>query len=133
MGLKKNVGGRDRLVRALLAVVLTIVAVRSLRNGKRRTGLLAGVGALGVGFTATSRYRGTNDTASGDATADRTTDAATATGTADESRDEPKADAPGRRSRPSGSLVCASCGEPIRVGQGRGPNDEDEIVHESCA
>lgn len=128
MDLEKNAGGRDRLVRALFAVVLTIVAVRSLRNGKRRTGLLAGVGALGVGFTATSRYRGTNETASGDATADRTTD--TTTG---ESRNEPKADSTRQRSRQSGSLVCASCGEPIRVGQGRGPNDEDEIVHEDCA
>ncbi|PSP44598.1 DUF2892 domain-containing protein, partial [Halobacteriales archaeon QH_10_70_21] len=31
---EKNVGGRDRLVRALLAVVLTVVALSTLGNGK---------------------------------------------------------------------------------------------------
>jgi len=57
-----NVGGRDRLVRALLAVVLTSVAIRSLRSGKRRTGLLAAVGALGFGFNATTCFCGINET-----------------------------------------------------------------------
>jgi len=56
-----NVGGRDRLVRALLAVLLTIVAVSTLRNGKRKTGLLALGGALGFGFNATTCFCGLNE------------------------------------------------------------------------
>lgn len=55
-----NVGGRDRLVRAALAVFLTVVAYRALRRGKRTTGLLAGVGALGFGFNATTCICGLN-------------------------------------------------------------------------
>lgn len=57
-----NVGGRDRLVRALLAAVLTVVAIRALREEKRTTGLLAGVGALGFGFNATTCFCGLNET-----------------------------------------------------------------------
>ncbi len=60
MAPEKNVGGRDRLARALLAVVLTLVAVRSLRSGERRVGALAVVGALGFGFNATTRFCGLN-------------------------------------------------------------------------
>jgi hypothetical protein len=60
MNFDRNVGGRDRLVRAGLAVLLTVVAVRALRRGKRTTGLLAGVGALGVGFNATTCVCGLN-------------------------------------------------------------------------
>jgi len=52
----ENVGGRDRFVRALLA------AVRSLQSGKRKTGLLAVVGALGFGFNATACFCGLNKT-----------------------------------------------------------------------
>jgi hypothetical protein len=58
----QNVGGRDRLARALLAAVLTLVAVRSLRSGKRKAGLLAVVGALGLGFNATTCFCGLNKT-----------------------------------------------------------------------
>jgi hypothetical protein len=57
---QKNVGGRDRQIRALLAVVLSIVAVSRLRNGQRRVGLLAVVGALGFGFNATTCFCGMN-------------------------------------------------------------------------
>jgi len=60
MELDQNVGGRDRLVRAALAALLTIVAVRALRRGKRTTGLLAGIGALGLGFNATTCFCGLN-------------------------------------------------------------------------
>ena len=56
----KNVGGRDRLVRLLLAVVLTIVAISTLKKGKRKTGALALVGALGFGFNATTCFCGLN-------------------------------------------------------------------------
>jgi hypothetical protein len=57
-----NVGGRDRFARTLLAVVLSVVAVRALRRGKKTTGLLAGVGALGFGFNATTCFCGMNKT-----------------------------------------------------------------------
>ncbi|MFC7059059.1 YgaP family membrane protein [Halovenus salina] len=57
-----NVGGRDRIVRALLAAVLTVVAVRTLKGGKRKTGALALVGALGFGFNATTCFCGLNET-----------------------------------------------------------------------
>jgi len=60
MPLDRNVGGRDRLVRTALAVLLTVVAVRALRRGKRTTGLLAGVGALGLGFNVTTCFCGLN-------------------------------------------------------------------------
>jgi hypothetical protein len=56
-----NVGGRDRLVRALLAALLTVVAVSTLRRGKRKTGVLALVGALGFGFNATTCFCGVNE------------------------------------------------------------------------
>jgi len=59
---EKNVGGRDRLVRALLAALLTIVAISTLRKGKRKTGLIALVGALGFGFNATTCFCGMNKT-----------------------------------------------------------------------
>jgi hypothetical protein len=57
---KKNVGGRDRLARALLAAVLTIVSIRALRMGRRATGLLVGIGALGFGFNAVTCFCGVN-------------------------------------------------------------------------
>jgi hypothetical protein len=56
----KNVGGRDRLARALLAVVLTVVAVGALRTGRRGLGLFAGVAALGLGFNAVTCFCGLN-------------------------------------------------------------------------
>ena len=57
---EKNMGGRDRLVRALLAAVLTVVAVNTLRSGRRTTALLALVGALGFGFNVTTCFCGLN-------------------------------------------------------------------------
>jgi hypothetical protein len=57
-----NVGGRDRTIRALLAVVLTIIAVSTLRKGKRTAGMFALVGALGFGFNATTGFCGLNKT-----------------------------------------------------------------------
>lgn len=55
-----NVGGKDRLLRAVFAVVLSIVAVKSLRSGKRSLGALAAVGALGAGFNAVTCFCGLN-------------------------------------------------------------------------
>lgn len=67
---EKNVGGRDRLVRALLAVALTVVAVSTLKKGKRKTGLLALVGAVGFGFNTTTCFCGLNQTLGIDTTSD---------------------------------------------------------------
>lgn len=58
--IERNVGGRDRLARALLAVVLTVAAVTLLRTGKRTPGLLAGVAALSFGFNAITCFCGVN-------------------------------------------------------------------------
>jgi len=57
----KNVGGMDRLLRAVLAAVLSVVAVRALTGGKRKTGLLAGAAALGLGFNAVTCFCGVNE------------------------------------------------------------------------
>ena len=59
---ERNVGGRDRLARALLAALLTIVAITTLRKGERKTGVLALVGAFGFGFNATTCFCGLNKT-----------------------------------------------------------------------
>ncbi|ELY71526.1 YgaP family membrane protein [Natrinema versiforme] len=67
---EQNVGGRDRLVRTLLAAVLTLVAVTTLRKGNRKTGLLALVGALGFGFNAATCFCGLNKTLGIDTTTD---------------------------------------------------------------
>lgn len=65
-----NVGGRDRLVRAVLAVVLSAVAVRKLRNGNRAVGALAVMGALVFGFNASTRFCGLNAALGLDTTTD---------------------------------------------------------------
>ncbi|ERH01988.1 MAG: protein of unknown function (DUF2892) [Halonotius sp. J07HN6] len=60
MALSKNVGGKDRLLRAIGAVLLTITAVRALRAGRRPTGVLAALGAVGLGFNASVCFCGLN-------------------------------------------------------------------------
>lgn len=56
-----NVGGTDRIVRGVLAVGLTVLAALTFRSGRRVTGLLALVGAIGFGFNASTGYCGLND------------------------------------------------------------------------
>jgi hypothetical protein len=102
MELTKNVGGRNRLARTILAVGLAIVAIASLRKGKRLSGALAGVGALALGYDATTGGSELTETLG--------------IGTTSEDVE----------------LRCASCGQPIRPGERRGPNENNEIVHESC-
>ena len=137
----KNVGGRDRLIRAVLAVVLTIVSVRWLRSGKRKRGLFAGVGALTLGFNASTGYCGFNDTLDIDTTADdddvfapNDVDDETATEeSADVSVDFTSSDDTEASSvHTNGNLTCAVCEDPIVPGERRGPNDEGAIVHDSC-
>lgn len=131
----KNVGGRDRLVRFLLAAGLSIVAVRWLRSGKRLRGLLAGVGALGFGFNATTGYCGVNDaldvdtTGEGDEVSIEFDESEDRTATDDGAAET---DAAGG-SKQAYQLECAACGEPIVPGQSRGPNSEGDIVHDDCA
>jgi hypothetical protein len=60
MEIESNVGGRDRFVRAILAVVLTAIAVKALRSGKRKIGLVALLGGLGFGVNATTCFCGLN-------------------------------------------------------------------------
>lgn len=70
MDIESNVGGTDRLVRGILAAVLTVVAVTALRRGSRVTGLLAVTGALGFGFNAVTCFCGINETLGIDTTDD---------------------------------------------------------------
>lgn len=58
--MEQNVGGADRLLRVVLAAVLSVLAVRALTGGKRKAGLLAGVAALGFGFNAVTCFCGVN-------------------------------------------------------------------------
>jgi len=137
----KNVGGRDRLIRAVLAVVLTIVSLRWLRSGKRKRGLLAGVGALSLGFNASTGYCGFNDTLDIDTTADDddvfapsdADDEPTTDESADVSVDFTSSDdTEASTVHANGKLTCAVCENPIVPGERRGPNDQGAIVHESC-
>jgi len=60
MRFERNVGGPDRAVRAALAVVLAAVAVLAVRAGDATLGLLAGVGAVSLGFNAVTCFCGVN-------------------------------------------------------------------------
>lgn len=68
--MERNVGGRDRTVRAILAVILAALAVRALAKGRRGRGTLAAVAAVGLGVNAVTCFCGVNrvlgvDTTSG--------------------------------------------------------------------
>lgn len=102
MDVDRTAGDRKRLVRTLLAVGLLGVAIRSLRKGRRLNGLLAGGGAVILGYTATTQSGELRE--------------AVGIGTNDE----------------DGGFRCAVCGEPIVPGQARGPNENGETVHEAC-
>lgn len=56
----KNVGGTDRRLRAVLAVMLAVVAVSALRNRQYSRLAVATVGAVGLGFNAVSCFCGLN-------------------------------------------------------------------------
>lgn len=127
----ENVGGRDRLARALLAVVLTVAAIRALKNGKRVRGLLAGIGALVFGFNATTKYCGANDALDIDTTSDGVSVDIEGLGGDEETDETTAGDASETDS--DGALTCANCGEPIVPGERRGPNENDEIIHDGCA
>jgi len=116
MDLREIVDDRSRLVRTLAAGALAVVAAGSLRNGKRLRGALAGAGAVVLGYQAIE---------SGDELTELDVDAV---GASDEEADSTEDDATDEDVK----LRCAACGEPIVTGQARGPNANDEIVHETC-
>lgn len=102
MGSKEILGGRDRIVRTLLASALAVAAVGLFRRGRRVTGALAGLGAVAVVSQATPGSSELQEALGGGAT---TEDA---------------------------KLTCAICGQPIVPGQPRGPDENDETVHVAC-
>jgi hypothetical protein len=106
MELKQNLGDRDRLTRTLLTVGLAVFALWSFRNGKRMRGVLAGLGAFALGYGASTDSGGVRERL------------------ADSSDTEPTSGV--------GQLRCAICGDPIVAGQSRTPNENNEIVHETC-
>jgi len=102
----KDLDSRDPLTRALIAVGLGAFALWSLRNGNRLRGLLAGAGAIALGYSAS-------------------TDTDTLVDQVPERPDtEPAEDDTQRR--------CAICGDPIVTGQSRVPDENDDTVHETC-
>ncbi|NHN59362.1 MULTISPECIES: DUF2892 domain-containing protein [Halorussus] len=109
MELRETAENRGKLARLLFAVVLAVVAAVSLRKGKRATGVLAGVGALALGYSST-------------------TDSDELAPEADELAET--VDIGG--SSEDAELRCAICGEPIRLGQRRGPDENDDTAHEAC-
>jgi hypothetical protein len=60
MEITRNVGGRDRLARALLAALLALLTIALLRSGRRRLGVFAALGAAGFGFNAVTCFCGVN-------------------------------------------------------------------------
>ena len=109
MELPAALRGRGRLVRTALAAALGVLTLRSLRKGKRLRGVLAGLGAVALGYTASSEPGEEMDRIVEDLDI----------GSTSESTDEAE-------------LRCAICGEPIVVGQARTPNEDGETVHEAC-
>jgi hypothetical protein len=152
MDVSTNVGGNDRRIRAALAMVFTVAAIRALRAGKAKRGLLLGAGALIAGFTASTRYCPVNDVAGIDTSGggevdieidDReTTDDAVPEDAVEVDVDEFDADdgevavataGGGQRTvSERATLTCAFCGDPIVPGQSRGPNAQGDIVHDTC-
>ena len=119
---------RNRIARIALASVAALVAVRSLRRGKRARGVLAALGAVALGYSA--RADADSGVAEIDVEDDREVSSAdvsadTTTGTVSETTTETTAVAEAR-------LRCAACGEPIVPGQRRGPDENDRTVHEAC-
>lgn len=100
--MEQSENSSGRLARTALALALGVVAINSLQKGKRLSGAVAGVGALALGYTATSGSKGVEVTFGSDATAE------------------------------DGELRCSICGQPIRPGQRRGPDANNEIAHEDC-
>ena len=120
MELRDILRGRNRVVNVLLAVGLALVSIRSLRNGRRLRGLLAGAGAVVFGVSATT---------GSDATA---TVSGPEIDTATEPAEPAGTDTATVTEESTAGLTCETCGEPILPGQRRGPNEDGVIVHDDC-
>jgi hypothetical protein len=70
MDLPRNVGGRDRIVRAVFAVVLAGLAIGLVGSGQRAVGVVAALGAVGLGFNAVTCFCGVNEALGIDTTDD---------------------------------------------------------------
>ena len=68
--MERNVGGRDRIARAVLAVSLAAVAAQAFRSGNRTRGLLVAVAAAGLAFNAVTCFCGLNRTLGIDTTSE---------------------------------------------------------------
>lgn len=99
---------RDRLARVLLAGALALVSIVSFRKGRRLVGVLAGVGAVGIGYSASAESSTVKETV--------------------ERLRERESLLTGEKNE----MRCSACSEPILAGQVRRPNAENQIVHEHC-
>jgi hypothetical protein len=106
MQLPKKLRDNDRLTSTLLAVGLSVFALLSLRRGKRLRGVLAGLGAVALGYRASTESGGVVEQFAEELDTGSTTED-------DQQR-------------------CAVCGDPIVAGQLRTPNENGETVHEAC-
>ncbi|MXR51728.1 DUF2892 domain-containing protein [Halovenus sp. WSH3] len=70
MPTERNVGGTDRIVRAVLAAVCTVLAVSALRAGRRSLGTVAALAAVGLGFNTVTCFCGLNKALGIDTTGD---------------------------------------------------------------
>jgi len=118
MDLQETLGDRNRLTTTVVTAALALIAIRSLRKGKRLRGLVAGLGAVAIGFTTV--------TSPDDVTEVLDREAESASDETEPASDETD------RSRDTVELRCAECGEPIVPGQARTPNEDHETVHEAC-
>lgn len=109
MELLKKITQREDIVRIISTVTLAAIAVRSFIKGKRGRGLLAAGGAVAIGATTS-----------------------TLEPTALEIGREGELASEAETTAEDGAMVCATCNEPIVVGESRRPNESDEIVHEAC-
>ena len=117
MELGETLDGRSRRTRILLTALLAVVAVQSLRKGKRLRGVLTGLVAVATGYSVVNGSGDVMETLGDEAT--ETLDSVTGTDDTERSRDRTK-------------LRCAACGDPIVPGQARTPNESHETVHEAC-
>lgn len=154
MDVTSNVGGNDRRTRAALAVLFSVAALRAFRAQKPKRGLLLLVGALVAGFTASTRFCPVNDALGIDTSGEEEdgdvdieiedseseTDAEDSVSVeisetdSDEGGNAAVATTAGGQRTVSerATLTCAFCGDPIVPGQGRGPNAQGDVVHDTC-
>jgi hypothetical protein len=123
----QNPRDSDRLTRGVLAAGLAMLALWSLRRGKRLRGLLAGLGAVALGYRVSMESEDWVEQPVEGLEADSTSGTGLpATDHGEQSTSETE------RSTATGQLQCAICGDPIVAGQPRTPNEDDEPVHEAC-